>query len=139
MPFDLATGPLLRASVLRLAPEKHLVVLAMHHVVGDEWSGEILRRELDALYRGRPLPELPVQYADFAVWQREWLSGAVLDGQLAYWRERAGRSAGAGAAGGPAAAAGAFQRGRSPRLRDPGRGGRGPAGGGPDGRVRRCS
>src|SRR5262249_35856303 len=68
------------------------VVLAMHHVVGDEWSAGIIRRELVALYDALTrdaeprLPELPVQYADYAVWQRQWLSGPVLDGQLDYWR-----------------------------------------------------
>ncbi len=85
-PFDLAAGPLVRFSVVRISPEEHLVVLAMHHVVGDEWSVGIIRDELTALYEGRKLPELPVQYADFAVWQREWLSGRVLESQLGYWR-----------------------------------------------------
>ncbi len=88
VPFDLATGPLLRASVVRISPEEHLVVLVMHHVIGDEWSSRIIRDELAALYEGRTLPDLAVQYADFAVWQREWLSGAVLDRQLEYWRDR---------------------------------------------------
>ncbi len=86
VPFDLAAGPQVRASVVRISPEEHLVVLAMHHVVADEWSARIIRDELRSLYRGQPLPELPVQYADFAAWQRQWLSGDVLDSQLAYWR-----------------------------------------------------
>ncbi len=86
VPFDLATGPLLRVSVVRLSDSAHVVVLAMHHVVADGWSAEIIRRELPALYAGADLPDLPVQYADFAVWQRDWLSGAVLDRQLTYWR-----------------------------------------------------
>ncbi|MEU7876479.1 amino acid adenylation domain-containing protein, partial [Dactylosporangium sp. NPDC049140] len=85
-PFDLAAGPLLRATLLRLAPDEHVLSLTMHHVAGDEWSAGILRRELDALYTGAELAPLPVQYADFAVWQRRWLTGEVLDGQLAYWR-----------------------------------------------------
>ncbi|MCW6009609.1 non-ribosomal peptide synthase/polyketide synthase, partial [Micromonospora sp. CPCC 205371] len=92
-PFDLAAGPLLRGMLIRLAGE-HILYLAVHHVAFDEWSGGILRRELrawyDAIRAGAPdpLPPLPVQYADFAVWQREWLSREVLDGQLAYWRRQ---------------------------------------------------
>ncbi|MFC4047951.1 amino acid adenylation domain-containing protein, partial [Dactylosporangium siamense] len=84
-PFDLAAGPLFRASWLR---DEQLLVLAMHHVVGDEWSAGVLQRELRALYAGEVLAPLPVQYADFAVWQRQWLSGEVLEGQLGFWRER---------------------------------------------------
>ena len=97
-PFDLAAGPLIRASVIRLGPAGHVLALSMHHVVSDEWSAGIFRRELGVLYeafgRGEPdpLPPLVVQYADFAVWQRRWLAGEVLAGQLAYWR---GRLAGA--------------------------------------------
>ncbi|MFC6021674.1 amino acid adenylation domain-containing protein, partial [Plantactinospora solaniradicis] len=94
VPFDLAAGPLFRASLLRVAADEHVLALAMHHVVGDEWSAGILRRELDVLYTAARdgtesgLPVLPVQYADFAVWQRQWLTGDVLDGQLDYWRQR---------------------------------------------------
>ncbi|MEU7876565.1 condensation domain-containing protein, partial [Dactylosporangium sp. NPDC049140] len=88
VPFDLAAGPLFRATLLRLGPDEHILALAMHHVVADEWSVGILRRELSALLAGEPLSPLPVQYADFAVWQRRWLTGEVLDGQLAYWRRR---------------------------------------------------
>ncbi|WP_279576437.1 non-ribosomal peptide synthase/polyketide synthase [Actinomadura nitritigenes] len=93
-PFDLAAGPLVRGRVLRLRPDDHVLSLCLHHVVSDEWSAGVLRRELWELYgafrRGEPspLPPLPVQYADFAVWQRDRLRGEVLDGQLAYWRER---------------------------------------------------
>ncbi|HVG44169.1 MAG TPA: condensation domain-containing protein, partial [Longimicrobium sp.] len=93
-PFDLAAGPLFRPVLLRLGAEDHLLLLSMHHVVSDGWSMGVLQRELDALYaayregRESPLPELPVQYADYAVWQREQLAGEVLDRQLAYWRER---------------------------------------------------
>ncbi|MFF0524662.1 non-ribosomal peptide synthase/polyketide synthase [Actinomadura nitritigenes] len=93
-PFDLAAGPLIRACLVRVAGDEHVLVLSLHHVVSDEWSAGIFRRELAALYeafrRGEPdpLPALPVQYADFAVWQRRWLTGEVLEGQLAYWRER---------------------------------------------------
>ncbi|MGN9822086.1 amino acid adenylation domain-containing protein, partial [Streptomyces sp. SD11] len=92
VPFDLAAGPLVRATLLRLAPDEHVLALAMHHVVFDEWSDRIFHRELMALYEAfrtgdpDPLPPLPVQYADFAVWQREWLTGELLDNQLAYWR-----------------------------------------------------
>ncbi|NUR62202.1 MAG: amino acid adenylation domain-containing protein, partial [Catenulispora sp.] len=92
-PFDLAAGPLIRGTLLHLGPDDHILNLCMHHVVSDEWSAGILRHELAVLYdafrRGEPspLPPLAVQYADFAVWQRDWLSGAVLDEQLGYWRE----------------------------------------------------
>ncbi|MFJ1552038.1 condensation domain-containing protein, partial [Streptomyces sp. NPDC088246] len=91
-PFDLAAGPLIRATLIRVRPDEHLLAMAMHHVVSDEWSGQILRRELTALYEAfragepDPLPPLAVQYADFAAWQREWLTGDVLDAQLGYWR-----------------------------------------------------
>ncbi|MFC4047947.1 amino acid adenylation domain-containing protein, partial [Dactylosporangium siamense] len=93
VPFDLAVG-VIRGVLFRLGPDDHVLGLSMHHVVSDEWSARILRDELDALYRafreGRPSPlaALPVQYADFAAWQRDWLSGAVLEGQLDYWRTR---------------------------------------------------
>ncbi|WP_345007254.1 condensation domain-containing protein, partial [Dactylosporangium siamense] len=79
---------MLRATLLRLGRREHVLALAMHHVVGDEWSEPILRRELDVLCNEGVLPSLPVQYADFAVWQRRWLTGEVLEGQLDYWRAR---------------------------------------------------
>uniref|UniRef100_UPI0011609DC7 non-ribosomal peptide synthetase n=1 Tax=Streptomyces humi TaxID=1428620 RepID=UPI0011609DC7 len=94
VPFDLAAGPLVRATLFRLAPEEHVLALAIHHVVFDEWSDRIFHRELTALYEAfrvgepDPLPPLEVQYADFAVWQRQWLDGDVLERQLSYWRER---------------------------------------------------
>src|SRR6185369_16653952 len=94
VPFDLARGPLLRTALLRLAPDRHLLLGAMHHIVSDEWSERILLREMVALYRALgsgltpPLPALPVQYADFAVWQRRWLQGEALDAQLAFWRQQ---------------------------------------------------
>ncbi len=98
-PFSLADGPLLRAGLLRLPGEDlHALLLSMHHIVSDGWSLEVFVRELAALYvggvEGKPpaLAELPVQYADFARWQRRWLAGPVLDTQLAYWQ---GRLAGA--------------------------------------------
>ncbi|HEY2739569.1 MAG TPA: amino acid adenylation domain-containing protein, partial [Thermoanaerobaculia bacterium] len=94
-PFDLARGPLLRAVLLRLSPagDEHALLLALHHIVSDGWSNEILFTELTTLYEafraGRPslLPELAVQYADFASWQRDWLRSEVLDEQLAFWRK----------------------------------------------------
>ncbi len=91
--FDLARGPLLRAVLLRLDDRRHILATTLHHTVCDAWSFGIFRRELAALYStasGRPavLAELPVQYADFAAWQRTWLSGAVLDRQLSYWRHQ---------------------------------------------------
>jgi amino acid adenylation domain-containing protein len=90
-PFDLAKGPLFRASLVRLSPADHLLVMVMHHIVSDGWSMSVLYRELSALYmaflRGAPspLPELPIQYADFAEWQAEWFRGEVLQQQLKYW------------------------------------------------------
>ncbi|UCE20077.1 MAG: amino acid adenylation domain-containing protein [Gemmatimonadota bacterium] len=93
-PFDLSQGPLLRARLLRLAEKEHILSLTMHHIVSDAWSMGIFYRELSTLYRafttGMPstLPELPIQYADFALWQREWLQGENLEAQLSYWRER---------------------------------------------------
>ncbi len=87
-PFDLARGPLLRATLLRLAEDDHVLCFTLHHIVADGWSLRVLVRELSAVYAGARLPELPVQYADFAVWQRGRLSGEVLEAQLAWWRER---------------------------------------------------
>ncbi|HEU0076091.1 MAG TPA: amino acid adenylation domain-containing protein, partial [Longimicrobiaceae bacterium] len=93
-PFDLAAGPLFRAALLRVGAEDHVLLLTMHHIVSDGWSMGVLFRELSALYAAyreggeSPLAELPVQYADYAVWQREQLVGEVLDRQLAYWKER---------------------------------------------------
>ena len=91
-PFDLAQGPLLRALLLRLDADEHLFALTLHHIVSDGWSMGILVRELGVLYEGRPLPELPVQYPDFAAWQRARLRGDVLASELAWWK---GRLAGA--------------------------------------------
>jgi amino acid adenylation domain-containing protein len=92
--FDLAAGPLFRARLLRLGAEEHVLLLTMHHIVSDGWSIGVLVKELSALYtayaqrQSSPLAELAIQYADYAVWQREWLQGAVLDEQLQYWREQ---------------------------------------------------
>jgi amino acid adenylation domain-containing protein len=91
-PFDLSSGPLLHAALFRLGEEEHVLILLLHHIAFDEWSKRILMRDAGRLYeafRGgepSPLPELPVQYADFAHWQREWLRGERLEEELAYWR-----------------------------------------------------
>ncbi|RNB59090.1 amino acid adenylation domain-containing protein [Brevibacillus gelatini] len=93
-PFDMAKGPLLRASLVQQGEKDFVFLLVMHHIVSDGWSMGILLRELLANYKAfsqgeaSPLPQLPIQYADFAVWQREWLSGEVLAEQLHYWREK---------------------------------------------------
>ena len=93
-PFDLERGPLWKAKLLRLDEEMHVLLLTKHHIVSDAWSMGLIRRELTALYeafstgRPSPLPELPIQYADYAVWQRQWLTGEVLEEQLGYWKER---------------------------------------------------
>ncbi|HEY0782317.1 MAG TPA: condensation domain-containing protein, partial [Thermoanaerobaculia bacterium] len=99
-PFDLARGPLLRASLVRLADESWIALWNLHHIVGDGWSLGVLVDELAALYTAfsqggaspRPaesagLAELPIQYADFAIWQREWLKDEVLEAQISYWKE----------------------------------------------------
>jgi amino acid adenylation domain-containing protein len=96
-PFDLVRGPLFRRVVLRAGPEDHLLVMAMHHIISDGWSMGVLYRELGAFYstsragNSDPLPPLPIQYADFARWQRRWLTGEVLRNQLEYWRRQLGR------------------------------------------------
>ena len=93
-PFDLTQDLLLRARLFRLGEADHILFLNMHHIASDGWSVGLLVRELSALYEAfvegkpSPLPELPVQYADFAVWQREWLQGEVLEKQLGYWRKQ---------------------------------------------------
>jgi amino acid adenylation domain-containing protein len=95
-PFDLAAGPLARFSLLRLLEREHVLLVNLHHIAADGWSLGVWSRELSALYEAfakgepSPLPELPVQYADYAAWQREWLQGEVLEGQLSWWRERLG-------------------------------------------------
>ncbi|HEX8353468.1 MAG TPA: condensation domain-containing protein, partial [Pyrinomonadaceae bacterium] len=91
-PFDLARGPLFRCALLRLDASQHVVLFTTHHIVSDGWSAGVLVRELFTLYeaysRGEesPLEELPIQYADYAAWQRGWLQGEVLEEQLSYWR-----------------------------------------------------
>jgi amino acid adenylation domain-containing protein len=86
--FDLVAGPLVRATLLRRGNDRHVLLLTLHHLVSDGWSTSVLVRELTTLYAGGALPPLPVQYADFAVWQRRRLSGAELERRLAWWRER---------------------------------------------------
>ncbi|RKH26254.1 condensation domain-containing protein, partial [Corallococcus sicarius] len=93
-PFDLGTGPLLRSRLVRFAPADHVLVLTMHHIVSDGWSVGVMVREVAAAYaafstgKGHGLPALPVQYADFASWQRGWLQGDVLAKQVAWWKEQ---------------------------------------------------
>jgi amino acid adenylation domain-containing protein/non-ribosomal peptide synthase protein (TIGR01720 family) len=101
-PFDLTRGPLLRAGLLRAGEEAHVLLLTLHHIASDDWSLNVFMRELAALYeayaagsgpapdRGSPLADLPVQYADFAVWQREWVKSDAAQSQLEYWKERLG-------------------------------------------------
>jgi hypothetical protein len=99
--FDLANGPLLRVYLLRLVPQEHILLFTLHHIVCDGWSMGVLVREMTTLYQAemsggpdlrreaRPLlPDLPIQYADYALWQRQWLQGELLDRQLAYWLEQ---------------------------------------------------
>ncbi|HEX3531246.1 MAG TPA: amino acid adenylation domain-containing protein [Thermoanaerobaculia bacterium] len=93
--FDLERGPLLRALLVRLAPEEHILAVCFHHIIADGWSFGVLLREIGALYPllaagevPAPLPPLPVQVADFAVWQRRWLQGDALRSRLAWWEER---------------------------------------------------
>lgn len=93
-PFDLARGPLVRSTLLRLASDVHVFILVMHHIVTDGWSVGVVERELRALYEafqhGRPSPlaELPLQYADFAAWQRTAMSGDALERQVTYWKKQ---------------------------------------------------
>jgi len=93
-PFDLSDPPLLRVKLLQLAEQSHLLLLVIHHIVCDGWSMDIFRRELFTLYTAfcagepSPLPELSLQYADFAQWQRQWLQGEVLQTQLNYWQKQ---------------------------------------------------
>ncbi|MGO8754240.1 MAG: non-ribosomal peptide synthetase [Gallionellaceae bacterium] len=93
-PFDLSVGPLIRSRLIRLSAEEHVLVIIVHHIVFDGWSMGVMLREISALYgaylRGlpSPLPELPIQYADYAVWQRQWLKGEVLNRQLNYWKQQ---------------------------------------------------
>ena len=91
-PFDLCQGPLLRSFLFRLADEDHILLLTMHHIICDGWSLSIIQREIAAVYgalsqgQTSPLVELPLQYADFAAWQRSKLQGETLEKELSYWR-----------------------------------------------------
>src|ERR1700722_269313 len=92
--FDLGRGPLFRAKLVKLGEQEHVLLVTMHHIVSDGWSMGILVKEVAGLYesyvegRGSGLPELAIQYADYAIWQRSWLQGEVLEKQLGYWREQ---------------------------------------------------
>jgi amino acid adenylation domain-containing protein len=92
--FNLAHDPLLRVTLLKLGENSHVLLLVMHHIVSDGWSMTVFIRELSALYQSfskgvpSPLPELPIQYADFTIWQRQWLQGKVLETQLNYWKQQ---------------------------------------------------
>jgi amino acid adenylation domain-containing protein len=92
--FDLRRGPLCRIKLLRVSREDHVLMMVLHHIISDGWSIDLLMQEVARLYaayaagQNSPLPDLPIQYADYALWQREWLQGAVLDRQLTYWREQ---------------------------------------------------
>ncbi len=93
-PFNISRDPMFRAKLIRLNQQEHALVLVMHHIAGDGWSMGVFSREIAALYEARaqgkpsPLPQLSIQYADFAAWQRQWLHGDVLEKQLAYWKEQ---------------------------------------------------
>ncbi|MEN3326965.1 MAG: hypothetical protein V7638_1772 [Acidobacteriota bacterium] len=93
-PFDLAHGPIIRTTLLRLDEHEHILLLCTHHIVSDAWSAGILFRELEALYNAfstgesSPLKPLPIQYADYAEWQRKWLQGETLETQLSYWKNQ---------------------------------------------------
>ena len=93
-PFDLEHGPLFRVKLLKLGEREHVLLVTMHHIVSDGWSTDILVREFAMLYgalssgASSPLPDLSVQYADYAVWQREWMKGSVLESKLAYWKQQ---------------------------------------------------
>ncbi len=95
-PFDLAKGPLFRAALLCMEDETHILLLTMHHIVSDGWSLGVLYRELSVLYesfsagKGHQLPDIPVQYADYAMWERKWLKKKFLESQYAYWKEQLG-------------------------------------------------
>ena len=94
LPFDLSQGPLLRTRLLRAGTQEHVLLLTMHHSISDGWSMGVFTQELVSLYAAlntgapSPLQALPLQYADYALWQREWLQGAVLEEQLTYWKTR---------------------------------------------------
>ena len=92
-PFNFAEPPLFRGTLVHLNRQEHLLLLTIHHIIADEWSMEVLHKELHQLYQSfslgerSPLPELPVQYTDFACWQRDWLQGELLQTQISYWKQ----------------------------------------------------
>ncbi len=93
-PFDLKHPPLLRVKLLKLSSREHILLLTMHHIISDAWSMGVLVKEITTLYKAfcngknNPLPPLPIQYADFAVWQKQWLQGEVLEHHLIYWKRQ---------------------------------------------------
>ncbi|RCL26006.1 non-ribosomal peptide synthetase, partial [Pseudomonas sp. AFG_SD02_1510_Pfu_092] len=95
-PFDLLSGPLLRVALLRVAADQHVLALSMHHIIADGWSSDVLVQEFIQLYtalaegRQAELPALPIQYADYAIWQRAWLEAGEAQRQLAYWQAQLG-------------------------------------------------
>jgi hypothetical protein len=95
-PFDLTHGPLIRATLVRIDPQQHVFLVVMHHIVSDGWSLVLFFQELSAIYDAfsrsapSPLPEVAIQYADYAAWQREWLQGDLLQRQLSYWKTQLG-------------------------------------------------
>ena len=95
-PFDLAEAPLMRPTLVRLSPDDHILILAIHHIISDGWSDNVLWREFSSLYHAfaegqpSPLPELSIQYADFARWQRDRMQGEVLERNLNYWKRKLG-------------------------------------------------
>jgi amino acid adenylation domain-containing protein/FkbM family methyltransferase len=92
-PFDLSRAPLFRVAMVHLGPREHKMLLTIHHIIADEWSMQLIHREVSKLYqafsqgRKSPLPELPIQYADFVAWQRDWVRGNVLEAETAHWRK----------------------------------------------------
>ena len=92
--FDLNTGPLFRCRLVKLKEQEHILLLNTHHIISDGWSAEVIERDLGELHsatissREAKLPTLPIQYADYPEWQRDWLTGDVLEQQMVYWRER---------------------------------------------------
>ena len=92
-PFDLGCAPLLRLTMLHLSPREHRLLLVTHHILADEWSMEIVHEELERLYEAfsakqpSPLPDLPIQFADFARWQHDWMKGEVLENQISFWKK----------------------------------------------------
>jgi amino acid adenylation domain-containing protein len=95
-PFDLRSAPLLRTNLLQLGEEEYIFIVTVHHIVSDGWSMGVFVRELNLLYpalsadRPSPLPDIPIQYADYTVWQRQWLTGKTLETLLNYWRKQLG-------------------------------------------------